>query len=296
VNTDSVAYCWGDNTVGELGNGVAGGGSSTPTRVSGALTFTAIAAGAQHVCALATGSRIFCWGNDALGQLGDTGIVTSTTPIPVDSAGVAMSFASVTAGAAHTCALKSSGAAYCWGDNSFGQLGTGTPASHSTPVTVAGGLAFSALTAGAAHTCGLTTAGAAFCWGDNTFGELGNGSAGGGQGSPVAVTGGHTFTELSARDGLTCGLSGSAVYCWGSNADGQIGDGAGVIGGVFTAPSKVSGTLTFSHVSAGKRHVCAIITGGAGAACWGSNLFGALGNSLQAATSGVPVIVGTPLS
>lgn len=296
LNTASKAFCWGDNTFGEMGIGAAGGGGGTPTAVAGALTFTAIAAGAQHVCGVATGSRIFCWGNDAVGQLGDTGIVNSTTPIPVDSAGVVMSFASVTTGAAHTCALKAGGAAYCWGDNTFGQLGTGTAASHSTPVNVAGGLVFSALTAGATHTCGLTTGGAAFCWGDDTFGELGNGASGSTQASPVAVSGGHAFTELSAGDGFTCGLSGTTVYCWGSNADGQIGAGASVLGGMFTAPSAVVTSLTFAYVSAGKRHVCGIVAKGVATACWGSNIFGALGNALQAATSGTPVIVGTPLS
>jgi alpha-tubulin suppressor-like RCC1 family protein len=296
LNAASVAYCWGDNTFGELGTGVAGGGATSPTKVSGALAFTGVAAGAQHVCAVASGSRVFCWGNDQFGQLGDTGIVSSTTPIPVDSAGVGMTFASVTAGVGHTCALKASGAAYCWGDNSFGQLGTGTPPSHSTPVTVAGGLAFSSLTAGATHTCGLTSAGAAFCWGDNTFGELGNGTSGGPQGAPVAVAGGHTFSELTAGDGFTCGVSGTTGSCWGSNSVGQIGAGAAILGGIFTSPSAVVTTLSFAYVSAGKRHVCAIVAKGAGAACWGSNIFGALGNSLQAATSGVPVIVGTPLS
>jgi alpha-tubulin suppressor-like RCC1 family protein len=291
-----VAYCWGDNSVGELGIGVAGGGATSPTKVAGALSFSEIAAGAEHVCAIASGSRVFCWGNDQLGQLGDTGIVSSTTPIPVDSAGVEMSFTSVAAGAGHTCALKSGGAAYCWGDNSFGQLGTGTPASHSTPVTVAGGLSFASLTAGGTHTCGLTSAGAAFCWGDNSFGELGNGTSGAPQGAPVAVAGGHTFSEITAGDGFTCGVSGTTVYCWGNNSDGQIGAGAALLGGTFTAPSAVVTSLTFAYVSAGKRHVCAIVANGAGAACWGSNIFGALGNSLQAATSGVPVMVGTPLS
>ncbi len=291
----SVAYCWGDNSAGELGVGVAGGGATSPTKVSGALLFSGIAAGAQHVCGVASGSRVFCWGNDQFGQLGDTGIVSSTTPIPADSAGVVMAFKSVTAGAGHTCALKAGGAAYCWGDNSFGQLGIGVPGGHSTPVTVAGGQVFASLAAGATHTCGLTTAGAAFCWGDNSAGQVGNGSSGGVQPAPVAVAGSHTFTELAAGDGFTCGVSGTTVYCWGSNSDGQIGAGASILGGTFTSPSAVVTALTFSHVTAGARHACAIVTNGT-AACWGSNIFGALGNSLQAATSGVPVIVGTPLS
>jgi alpha-tubulin suppressor-like RCC1 family protein len=292
-----VGYCWGDNTFGENGVGIAGGGGATPTQVAGSISFTSIAAGNQHVCGIGTGSQPFCWGNDNFGQLGDTGIVSSTTPIPVDSAGVQMTLTGATAGFEHTCAIKSGGAAYCWGNNQAGQLGIGSSDgnTHSTPVEVSGGLAFASLTAGLIHTCGLTSGGTAYCWGDNSTGELGTGSVGGFQAAPVAVGGGLTFTELSAGSGFTCGVSSGAVYCWGSNSDGQIGEGASILGGNVASPSKVAGGLTFTYVSAGKRHACGIVSGGA-AACWGSNLFGALGNSLQAATSGVPVIVGTPLN
>jgi alpha-tubulin suppressor-like RCC1 family protein len=163
-------------------------------------------------------------------------------------------------------------------------------------VQIAGGLSFVSLTAGTAHTCGLTAAGVAYCWGDNAFGELGIGTSGNPQPSPVAVAGGHTFTELSAGNGFTCGVSGGTAYCWGSNSDGQIGEGAGISGGLAISPSKVAGGLTFSYVSAGRRHACGIVAGAAEAVCWGSNLFGMLGNSLQSASSGVPVVVGTPLS
>jgi alpha-tubulin suppressor-like RCC1 family protein len=297
LNTAGTAFCWGDNTFGEMGIGIAGGGGAAPTQVAGALIFTNIAAGSQHVCGIATGARPFCWGDDDFGQLGDTGIVNSTSPIPVDSAGVQMALAGVTTGFAHTCAIKSGGAAYCWGNNEAGQLGIGSTDgnAHSTPNQVSGGLAFASLTGGTTHTCGLTSGGVAYCWGDNTTGEIGNGTAGGVQPAPVAVGGGLTFTELSAGNGFTCGVSGGAAYCWGSNSDGQIGQGANVLGGNVTSPAKVTGALTFTYVSAGRRHACGIVAGGV-AACWGSNLFGALGNSLQAASSGVPVIVGTPLS
>jgi alpha-tubulin suppressor-like RCC1 family protein len=297
LNNASAAYCWADNTFGELGSGVAGGGGGSPTAVAGAIIFASIAAGNQHACGVGTGARLFCWGDDDFGQLGDTGIVNSTSPIPVDSAGVPMSLAGVTTGSAHTCALKAGGAAYCWGNNEAGQLGIGSTDAnaHSTPVQVTGGLVFASLTAGTIHTCGLTSAGVAYCWGDNTSGEIGNGTTGGPLAAPVAVGGGLTFTELTAGDGFTCGVSGGAAYCWGSNSDGQIGQGANVLGGNITSPAKVTGALTFTYVSAGARHVCGIVAGGA-AACWGSNLFGALGNALQAGSSGVPVIVGTPLS
>ncbi len=299
LNTASAAFCWGDNTFGEMGIGTAGGGGASPTQVIGALTFMGIAAGNQHTCGLVSGARVFCWGEDDFGQLGDTGIVYSTTPVPAESAGVVItSFTFVTTGAAHTCALKTGGAAYCWGANVVGELGIGSEDDnvHSTPVQVAGGLSFVSLTAGTAHTCGLTASGTAYCWGDNAFGELGIGTSGNPQPSPVAVAGGLTFTELSAGNSFTCGVSGGIAYCWGSNSDGQIGEGAGISGGLALSPSKVAGDLAFSYVSAGRRHACGIVAGAAEAVCWGSDLFGMLGNSLQAASSGVPVVVGTPLS
>ena len=87
-----------------------------------------------------------------------------------------MTFSALGAGDYYTCGLTSAGAAYCWGDNTYDELGTGSPLSSATPVAVAGGLIFRALAAGRYHTCGLTSSGTAHCWGDNNEGELGTGS------------------------------------------------------------------------------------------------------------------------
>src|SRR6266513_5085228 len=83
--------------------------------------------------------------------------------------------ANLAAGSSHTCGVKSAVAAYCWGDNTHGQLGTGSTANSGRPVAVAGGFRCSGLTAGNFHSCGLTSAGTALCWGDDTYGQLGTG-------------------------------------------------------------------------------------------------------------------------
>ena len=85
-------------------------------------------------------------------------------------------FASVSAGVSFTCGVTIAGDAYCWGENSSGQLGDGTRTNRHTPGPVAGGLSFASVSAAFLHTCGLTAAGDAYCWGFNGDGQLGDGS------------------------------------------------------------------------------------------------------------------------
>jgi alpha-tubulin suppressor-like RCC1 family protein len=95
--------------------------------------------------------------------------------VPVAASGE-VALASLTVGSDHTCGLTASGAAYCWGGNSSGQLGDGTTLPRRTPVPVLGGLTFTSLTAGYGFTCGVTGNGGAYCWGGNPNGQLGDGS------------------------------------------------------------------------------------------------------------------------
>ena len=133
----------------------------------------------------------------------------------------------IAAGYQHTCGLSSSGAAYCWGSNLSGQLGTREQLRSSTPVAVAGGLSFSALGTGWDYTCGLTSAGAAYCWGSNVGGQLGDGSQTSSS-TPVAVSGGLSFSGITTGDGHTCGITAAgAAYCWGYNGYGQLGNSLG---------------------------------------------------------------------
>ena len=165
--------CWGDNNVGQLGNGNTTN-QLTPTPVTGLSSdVTAITAGTEHTCALLATGALTCWGNNASGQLGDSSTTDQLTPTPVT--GLSSDVTAISAGHHHTCALLATGAVHCWGYNAYGQLGDNTTANRLTPTPVTGlSSGVTAITAGRWHTCALLATGALKCWGDNTYGHLGD--------------------------------------------------------------------------------------------------------------------------
>jgi alpha-tubulin suppressor-like RCC1 family protein len=216
------ALCWGYNVFGQLGNGKWSWSRTTPVPVSGELRFAAANAGRYHSCGLTLDGAAYCWGYNGDGQLGDTAAIPeSRLPVPVLGAHF---FTAISPSEAHTCGLAAGGAAYCWGWNGDGRLGTGTTEPSAIPVQVAGGHQFASISAGYYHTCGVSTDGIGYCWGNNAGGQLGDGTMVS-RTSPVPVAGGHRFAFLSAGGWHTCGLTTEdTAYCWGWNEYGQIGD------------------------------------------------------------------------
>ena len=188
VTTSGAAYCWGYDKFGQLGDGSAGADSPAPVLLSGGLTFATLSGGNIHTCGVTPSGAAYCWGFNGDGQLG-VGMTSVNNPTPLLVQGN-LTFSAVSAGDSHTCGLATGGAAYCWGENSFGsgQLGDGTFSSSPVPVLVQGGLTFATLSAGADHTCGVTTSGAVYCWGNNNSGQLGDGSSVARSGTPVRVS------------------------------------------------------------------------------------------------------------
>ena len=175
-----TAYCWGSNYSGQLGDGTSwtpsdwnSANRNAPVAVIGGRTFTSLVAGESHTCGLVSGGTAYCWGANETGQLGDgTSGNVRTAPVAVSGG---RTFTALVAGAFHTCGLVSGGAAYCWGQNGYGQLELGnlTNGRALAPVAVSGGRTFTALVAGDSHTCGLSSGGTAYCWGRNRYGQLG---------------------------------------------------------------------------------------------------------------------------
>lgn len=290
ISTQQLLYCWGDDVHGQVGNGQNVGGAEPKHASVGGERFTALSSGSGHSCALNITGLAYCWGKDSTGQLGDHRRVNSTTPIPVVGTtglvGDAQRFTRISAGGAHTCAITAAGSAYCWGDGRRGALGNGGASISDVPVPVTAGEPLGDISAGRNHSCGVAPSGNLYCWGANDFGQVGTVVPPASQLTPRLVGGG--YIAVSAGDFFTCALTtGRAIHCWGSNSHGQLGRGEPNPTGTSGAPSGVVGGITFTSVSAGRRHACGMGADGE-TYCWGANMLGALGSQLQAALRSAP--------
>lgn len=222
---DSATWCWGAYASGQLA-GAGGADQLVPALAAPELSLDRLAIGGHvHTCGLTSEGAAYCWGNNTFGQLGDGEKTNAAqgTPRPVVGD---LALTEVVLGFQHTCGLTVDGAAWCWGANGSGQLGTGAGAEHLEPTAVSGEHAFVQLTAGGTHTCGIDGEGAAWCWGDNPDGRVGNGQEGDDVPEPVAVSGDLAFELLRGGEEFTCGiLTDGTVVCWGSNRGGWLGDG-----------------------------------------------------------------------
>jgi alpha-tubulin suppressor-like RCC1 family protein len=274
VTTDHRTYCWGYDFYGQIGDGTFSTAADhlAPAAVLGGLELTQVSLGSEHSCGITTDRRAYCWGHNFNGELGDG--TTLHRPEPVAVLG-GLRFRSIATGQVHTCGLTyPDSRAYCWGDNSYGELGDGTRTSRSRPVAVRGDRAFRSLDGGVGHTCGVTTANTTFCWGRNDHGQLGDGTLTQ-RLKPARVTGGQAFQQVGAGDTHTCAVTtGHQAFCWGFGRHGQLGNGDT---DDRLTPTPVAGGLSFGRVSAGVRFTCGETLGDK-AYCWGSNRYGQIGD------------------
>ena len=212
LTAEGEAWCWGFNGLGKLGDGTTTN-SAVPVRVLGGVPFSYVETGHFHSCATAASNgELWCWGEqeDNPGGLGARPAGAYTVPVVVHPD---FRFTQLSTGRNYACGLTPQQAAYCWGTNWFGSLGTDPPSdATAVPLPVAGGHSFVKLSAaGFEGTHGLTPDGLIYRWG-----SVGNDNA---QPTPVAVTQ-LQFTQMDGgqepvfQSNGSCGISlGGAVYC-----------------------------------------------------------------------------------
>ena len=296
---DGTVWTWGSSSTGQLGNGTVGhfrNISTTPVQVcdegetASCSTFLSdvisIAAGGQHNLALKSDGRVWAWGRNSEGQLGDGTTTQRNTPVQVSGLNDVVAIAG---GGSHTIALKSDGTVWTWGrNNSGGQLGDGTTTQRNTPVQVCDSGAIPscsslnqnvlsnvvAIAAGGSHSIALKSDGTVWTWGFNAVGQLGVGpgihlipiqvSA---VTDVVAIAGGNEHTIVLKSDGT--------VFTWGRNFDGQLGIGTFSSG--FSTPVQVSGLTDVVAIAGGAWHNIVLKNDGT-VFTWGRNFEGQLGD------------------
>jgi alpha-tubulin suppressor-like RCC1 family protein len=373
IASDGTAWCWGDNSTGQLGNGRSGFSSNVPVAVD-SEQWISLSASGSHTCGVLASGYLRCWGSNKYGELGvdlPEQIVYSAAPLAVEDD--LAPWQAVFAGPRTTCAITGAGKLYCWGSNSYGQLGNPIPSSDQLkPIEVlspeAGWAAASpggtstcalgvdhnllcfgvthlgstslgiphvldgkwkAVTAGGRSTCGVSMSGELACWGANDFGQLGDSSYtnasspkviaaapwtsvalaiawgcaidgastpfcwgthyGIGDGSTLrlmpTVIGASPWSAIAPASSFACGVAAGTLMCWGDNSFGECA--AATVGGSFDMPMpSPTAPGTWTAVAAGELHACGISSGQV--SCWGSDYNGQLGNGMVESPGGYP--------
>ena len=319
---DTLAAGWGSGSSGQLGNGGNLSSNRIPVAVnsSGPMagqTLVKLAAGSSHSLALAASGRIFAWGDNTSGRLGNGTTTASNVPVEVDATGflAGKSVIAIAAGSSHSLALTSEGRIASWGSNSSGVLGAGgTSGSSLKPIAVStsgvlAGKTVTAISAGQLHSVALVSDGTVVAWGSNSSGQLGTGNTT--QSSfPVAVLSdgalaGQKVVAIAAGANHTLALtSDGRVYTWGSNQYGQLGRGSTFPSSSNTPEAITGGGLLFGQpaiaIAAGASHSLALAADGK-VYGWGLDSSGQLGTgflsnrSSPVAVSSTGVLAGKSL-
>ncbi|MCE9672828.1 RCC1 repeat-containing protein [Myxococcus stipitatus] len=268
VDSNGRVWAWGDNSDGQLGNG-SYTGSNTPVQVPGLTGVVAVATGGAHSLALRDDGTVWAWGANSSGQLGDGNTwFGRSTPLPVQGLS---RIVAVSAGFAHSLALRDDGVLFAWGMNNSGQLGDGSTTNRLLPVQVPGVSDIVAVDGGNAFSLAVLSNGTVWAWGNNAQGQLGNGTTTN-EASPKQVPGLNDVKAVSAGfyDHALAVHANGTVSAWGNNDVGQLGDGTT---SARSSPVQVQGLTQVLTVSAGGVHSLALRSDGT-ARAWGNNGFG----------------------
>lgn len=281
---DNSLWCWGQNSGQQLGSGSAED-QSTPIPIEITKTWAQVEGGAQNTCALSMQNKLYCWGLNANGEVGNQS--RTLTPIPtligVDT------WTSISLGKNHVCGIKSDNTLWCWGSNANNQLGVSTaPLTYASNPTQLPYADWIAISANGDHTCGIrhetTVNNTLWCWGKNDQGQLGLGDTAT-RNVPTKVGTDTDWLAVSTGAEHTCAIKTTGtLWCWGANNFGQLGKNVPDPNGAdpkLTSPTQVGSDTTWSILSNGGYHTCAIKSDNT-LWCWGNSDYGQIGVGVTA--------------
>jgi uncharacterized repeat protein (TIGR02543 family) len=238
-------FMWGYNVAGQLGDGTSTT-RSIPTEITTGFslfageTIISISLSIDHSSALTSTGRVFMWGWNKDGQLGDGTSITRNVPTEITSnfsLPIGEKILSLSMGSSHSSAFTSTGRVFMWGYNQFGQLGNGMNVNRNLPTEITSNFSFSesekiiSLSLGSTHSSALTSTGRVFIWGSNEYGKLGDGTNTD-KNVPTEIT--SSFSLIAGEKIISLSLgwyhslaltSTARVYAWGANWNNSLGDG-----------------------------------------------------------------------
>ena len=271
IDNNKKLYCIGRGLNGTVGDG-ANVDRENYVPIASSENFAKVVNGQEHVCALtaaggttySSAGAVLCWGLNSNYQIGDGTNTSRNQPTLVT--GFGSGAIDIAVGAANSCAIKSDGSLWCWGNNGNGQSRvTATGGNQTTPVSVDPGNAYTSVALGNSHGCAMR-AGRIYCWGNNSQGQVGNGSTGGNVTAMTNVDTLISYQQLSVGENYSCGLiigsdstNPNRIRCWGQANYNQTGRNNTANSGT---PTTVDTGNQYVSITAGKEQACGVTTSG----------------------------------
>ena len=310
ITSEGRVFTWGRNYEGQLGDGTVMD-RNTPTQINFSdllegETITEVALGNVHSTAITSEGRVFTWGTNSNGQLGNGTVVDELYPIEITSnfsLNTGETITEVDLGNNYSLAITSEGRIFAWGSNGVGQLGDGTTTDRYTPTEITDNFSLNTeetiteFNLGESHSSAITSEGRIFTWGWNDYGRLGDGTTTN-RYTPTEITGnfilndGETITDVSLGYGHSAAITSEGrVFTWGINAYGMLGDGT--ITKRYT-PTEITNNFSLNTeeiitgISLGRYHSAALTSEGR-IFTFGRNYEGQLGNGTTSGEEPNPI-------
>lgn len=245
LTSNGRVFTWGKNNFGQLGDGTVIDKLS-PIDITNKFSLLvdekiiSITLGDNHSSALTSNGRLFIWGSNEYGQIGNSTLIKRISPTDITSffmLSINETIEYVSLGKTHSAALTSDGRVFTWGNNYSGQLGDGTGVNRNVPTEITDqfslpeGENILCILIGGFHSSAITTSGRVFIWGNNYYGQLGVGTTSN-KYIPTEIQDRFNLTEGETVVSISLGASHSSlatsnnrVFTWGYNYNGQLGDG-----------------------------------------------------------------------
>lgn len=265
ITAEKDLYCWGDNRVGQLGDGT-NTDHLKPVKVGS--NYREVSAASGFNCGITMDGTLMCWGLNGDGQVGDGSNTDRWAPVEIDPG---VKYKTVSAGQQSTCGVTSTGFLKCWGLNNRGQLGDGTFVSRNSPVLIDPGVTYRIVEGVFIHRCAITTDDQLKCWGWNELYNLGNGGNSD-RTVPTTIDPGMKYKSVAPGISSTCGITAyDTLKCWGGNTYYDVGNGA-VPGQHYNVslPIVIDAGVRYKSIGVNGMHgVCGVTMDDSTAKCWG---------------------------